>query len=226
MLDFIKGLLEVLPGILILVLAACLYLLPAIEAKRRNHPQGYAIAILNVFLGWTFLGWVIALVWAYTVTPDELVRRELERQLRRSGPQPSAATPDEIVRRELEQEAARKRSEAARIESERKQAEIQSQVRKQQEQETARQMAEDRLRRQAKEIRARQREEQIRLFCQRFADLPEGAKVQYRSSKEKKTAFAATLGEIANPGIQTGQLFTSPIPSTNGIGPKWLSASL
>ena len=41
---------------------------------------------------------------------------------------------------------------------------------------------------------------------------------QYRSSKEKKTAFAATLGEIANPGIQTGQLFTSPIPSTNGIG--------
>src|SRR5271157_5878070 len=40
---------------------------------------------------------------------------------------------------------------------------------------------------------------------------------QYRSSKEKKTAFAAILGEIANPGIQTGQLFTSPIPSTNGI---------
>src|SRR5271157_1630939 len=40
---------------------------------------------------------------------------------------------------------------------------------------------------------------------------------QYRSSKEKKTTFAATLGEIANPGIQTGQLFTSPIPSTNSI---------
>src|SRR5208337_4260756 len=45
------------------------------------------------------------------------------------------------------------------------------------------------------------------------------ALAQYRSSKEKKTAFAATLGEIANPGIQTGQLFTSPIPSTNGIEP-------
>jgi hypothetical protein len=43
------------------------------------------------------------------------------------------------------------------------------------------------------------------------------AYTQYRSSKEKKTAFAAILGEIANPGIQTGQLFTSPIPSTNGI---------
>src|SRR5271157_3328633 len=48
---------------------------------------------------------------------------------------------------------------------------------------------------------------------------PQGL-TQYRSSKEKKTAFAATLGEIANPGIQTGQLFTSPIPSTNGIGAK------
>src|SRR5271157_4027253 len=45
---------------------------------------------------------------------------------------------------------------------------------------------------------------------------PQGL-TQYRSSKEKKTAFAATLGEIANPGIQTGQLFTSPISSTNGI---------
>jgi len=25
-----------------------------------------AILILNLFLGWTFLGWVIALVWAFT----------------------------------------------------------------------------------------------------------------------------------------------------------------
>src|SRR5271157_2728335 len=48
---------------------------------------------------------------------------------------------------------------------------------------------------------------------------PQGL-TQYRSSKEKKTAFAATLGEIANPGIQTGQLFTSPILSTNGIAAK------
>src|SRR5271157_2191322 len=54
---------------------------------------------------------------------------------------------------------------------------------------------------------------------------PQGL-TQYRSSKEKKTAFAATLGEIANPGIQTGQLFTSPIPSTNGIAPKPLVSSV
>jgi len=84
---------------------------------------------------------------------------------------------DQLARREIEQEAARKRSEAARIESERKQAEFQRQVREQQEREASRQMAEDRLRRQAKEIRARQRDEQIRLFRQRLANLPEGAKV-------------------------------------------------
>jgi hypothetical protein len=81
------------------------------------------------------------------------------------------------VRRELNQEAARKRGEAERIEAERKQAEFQRQVREQQERETARQMAEDRLRWQAKEMRARQREERIRLFRQRIAGLPEGAKV-------------------------------------------------
>ncbi len=84
---------------------------------------------------------------------------------------------DELVRRELEQEAASKRSEAARLESERKQAEFLRQVREQQERETARQVAEDRLRRQAKEMRARQRNEQIRLFRQRLANMPEGAKV-------------------------------------------------
>lgn len=84
---------------------------------------------------------------------------------------------DELVRQELEQEAARKRSDAERIAAERKQAEFQRQVREQQEREASRQMAEDGLRRQAREMRARQRNEQIRLFRQRLANMPEGAKV-------------------------------------------------
>ena len=41
-----------------------LYLLPAwIGDKKRN---ANAILALNLLLGWTFIGWVIALVWALT----------------------------------------------------------------------------------------------------------------------------------------------------------------
>lgn len=47
-----------------LLLAAALYFLPLIVAYRRRHHQVVSIGLLNLFLGWTFLGWVIALVWS------------------------------------------------------------------------------------------------------------------------------------------------------------------
>lgn len=54
-------------GVIFLVLAAIgIYFLPAIVASYRDHHQANAIAILNLFLGWTFIGWVIALVWSAT----------------------------------------------------------------------------------------------------------------------------------------------------------------
>lgn len=43
-----------------------LYFMPSIVAAGRDHRQGAAILVLNIFLGWTFIGWVIALVWACT----------------------------------------------------------------------------------------------------------------------------------------------------------------
>lgn len=46
---------------LILIIA---YFVPMFVAGARGHPQTGAIAILNIFLGWTILGWVGALVWA------------------------------------------------------------------------------------------------------------------------------------------------------------------
>ncbi len=38
-----------------------IYLLPSINAVLRKHHQAGAILVINLFLGWTFLGWVIAL---------------------------------------------------------------------------------------------------------------------------------------------------------------------
>jgi hypothetical protein len=40
------------------------YFLPIFVAGRRNHHQIGPIAIVNMFLGWTGLGWLIALIWA------------------------------------------------------------------------------------------------------------------------------------------------------------------
>lgn len=42
------------------------YFLPYLVANKKNHTQKRAIYILNVLLGWTFLGWIISLIWACT----------------------------------------------------------------------------------------------------------------------------------------------------------------
>lgn len=41
-----------------------LYLLPAGIGIIRGRSNAVAIFVLNLFLGWTLIGWVIALVWA------------------------------------------------------------------------------------------------------------------------------------------------------------------
>lgn len=42
------------------------YFLPGIVAHWRRHPSAGAILALDLLLGWTGLGWIIALVWALT----------------------------------------------------------------------------------------------------------------------------------------------------------------
>lgn len=44
---------------------AALYFYPAIIAARREHKNKTSIVLVNLFLGWTLLGWVVALAWAY-----------------------------------------------------------------------------------------------------------------------------------------------------------------
>ena len=51
----------------ILVVAAIVYFLPSLIALRRDKQNKLAIFLLNLFLGWTFVGWVFAIVWAATV---------------------------------------------------------------------------------------------------------------------------------------------------------------
>ena len=41
-----------------------IYFIPSMVAFFRNHPNKIAILVLNIFLGWSLIGWVVALVWA------------------------------------------------------------------------------------------------------------------------------------------------------------------
>lgn len=54
-------------GIFILVGLMAIYFLPTIVGFGRKKNNAGAICVLNLFLGWTLVGWVVALVWALTV---------------------------------------------------------------------------------------------------------------------------------------------------------------
>ena len=85
--------------VLLTIAGIALYFLPAIIAKVRNHSNVLAVFILNLFLGWTFLGWIAALVWAFADTKNavrealyeykeleklEKRKKELERELEKA----------------------------------------------------------------------------------------------------------------------------------------------
>jgi hypothetical protein len=46
------------------VLGFLVYFIPGIVSVPNKHPQSNGITVLNLFLGWTVLGWIGALIWA------------------------------------------------------------------------------------------------------------------------------------------------------------------
>ena len=60
-----------------LIVAIALYFLPTIVAVSRGHLSGLAIFLLDLFFGWTLIGWLAALIWSCTGnTAANLVRVE------------------------------------------------------------------------------------------------------------------------------------------------------
>ena len=52
--------------LLSILIGLALYFLPAVVAYRRNHNNMTSIFLFNLFLGWSFFGWVISLVWSFS----------------------------------------------------------------------------------------------------------------------------------------------------------------
>jgi hypothetical protein len=69
-------------GVLICI---TLYFLPTLIASK--HRNVMSIALLNLFLGWTFVGWVVAIIWAVsqekkeniTIYPSKNVSDEIQK---------------------------------------------------------------------------------------------------------------------------------------------------
>jgi hypothetical protein len=55
---------KVLGGVLAALLFVAIYFVPTIIAALGKHPLVAPVLVLNVFLGWTFVGWVVALALA------------------------------------------------------------------------------------------------------------------------------------------------------------------
>ena len=51
-----------------------MYFLPSIIALARNKRDTLAIFLLNLFLGWSIIGWFVALIWAVKTDVPMMVR--------------------------------------------------------------------------------------------------------------------------------------------------------
>ncbi len=57
-------------AIFLIVLLLALYFLPSVVAVNRRHKNRTPIILLNLFLGWFVVGWVVALIWAFTANTE------------------------------------------------------------------------------------------------------------------------------------------------------------
>ena len=53
------------------ILGLAVYFLPIIIAAVRHSKSIIGIILLNVLAGWTFIGWIIALIWSLTGTKQQ-----------------------------------------------------------------------------------------------------------------------------------------------------------
>jgi len=61
--------------VVLIVASIAWYFLPLWLAISRKHEHVEAIFALNLLAGWTFVGWVVALVWALVSKPVPQRRR-------------------------------------------------------------------------------------------------------------------------------------------------------
>lgn len=56
-----------------MLVGVIIYFLPAFNAYSKKHRSRSGILALNLFLGWTVLGWIVALAWSGSGAKDDPV---------------------------------------------------------------------------------------------------------------------------------------------------------
>ena len=75
MIDPVQGRIASLVSLLISIpFGIFMYFLPWLIALARRKANKRAIFVLNLLLGWTVVGWVVALTWAFTVEANSIER--------------------------------------------------------------------------------------------------------------------------------------------------------
>lgn len=67
-------------GLLSFLFLAGLYVVPTIAAWRQDHPSLWKIALLNILLGWTVVGWIAAFAWAFSAARAEKKQNAVQRK--------------------------------------------------------------------------------------------------------------------------------------------------
>jgi len=66
-----KGIIEIIVLFLLLILVISfllgLYFLPTLIALVKHNINILVIFLLNLFTGWTFIGWIVLLIWAVLI---------------------------------------------------------------------------------------------------------------------------------------------------------------
>lgn len=70
---------------LVLAAVVALYFLPALIADRRGRHDLLILALFNAVLGWTVLGWLLALVWSLQPNPPKDLGGQTMDRSRRLG---------------------------------------------------------------------------------------------------------------------------------------------
>lgn len=56
---------DLIIALIVIISLTGVYFIPGIVARARGHKNLKAIATLNLLLGWTAIGWIVALIWAF-----------------------------------------------------------------------------------------------------------------------------------------------------------------
>lgn len=62
--------------ILLAGVALIVYFVPTIEAYRRNHRNREGVFVVNLLLGWSLVGWCVAMVWATIKQEAEPIKKK------------------------------------------------------------------------------------------------------------------------------------------------------